>query len=67
MESNDMDIEIDPCPFCGGTETEEVMNDNEAAIECLACFAHGPWVDSILEDPIEAWNSRGDFKSEYND
>ena len=47
-----------PCPFCGYRDTEEVMNDDLRAIECLRCHAHGPWVDGVLEDPLEAWNSR---------
>ena len=50
--------EILPCPFCGCRETEEVMNDSEVSLECLHCHAHGPWVSEVMEDPIEAWNSR---------
>ncbi len=53
------DIEkILPCPFCGGRETETVMNDGDVSLECLHCHAHGPWVDEALECPAEAWNSR---------
>ena len=49
--------DILPCPFCGCTETEEVMNDGEVALECLHCHATGPYVDDH-ECPTEAWNSR---------
>ena len=50
--------EILPCPFCGCTATEEVMNDAKHSLECLHCHAQGPYVDPVLEDPTEAWNSR---------
>ncbi len=52
-----------PCPFCGCKDKEEVMNDGESSLECLHCHAHGPWVDAVLDDPIEAWNSRYPAKS----
>lgn len=47
-----------PCPFCGYNSKEEVMNDGERSLECLHCHAQGPYVDPVLEDPIEAWNTR---------
>ncbi len=47
-----------PCAFCGGTKTEEVMNDSLRSLECLNCHAQGPYVEDVLECPIEAWNSR---------
>lgn len=47
-----------PCPFCGGTKLEEVMNDADRSMECLNCHATGPYVDPFVESATEAWNSR---------
>lgn len=47
-----------PCPFCGGTKLEEVMNDADRSMECLNCHATGPYVDEVMGCPIEMWNSR---------
>lgn len=53
-----MSLEALPCAFCGYDNTETVMNDADVALECLNCHATGPYVDSVIECPIEAWNSR---------
>jgi Lar family restriction alleviation protein len=61
MPGLDLDVlyeKILPCPFCGCSDTEEVMNDGARSLECLHCHATGPYVDPVLEDVIEAWNSR---------
>jgi Lar family restriction alleviation protein len=57
-----MDEEILPCPFCGCENVEEVMNDSLRSLECLDCHAQGPWVEDVLECPVEAWNSRTSVK-----
>jgi len=69
-ELNDMEIEISPCPFCGGPG--ELLSDEqdrdyhvvcvnwEPAVSChmiRQCAIEGPWRPS-KEEAIKLWNTR---------
>jgi hypothetical protein len=69
MKMEELDnFELDPCPFCGGTEivtkTEHIAEDNTwmAYCECQHCAARGSnysHVDSeeeAIEDAEENWH-----------
>lgn len=61
-------IKTKPCPFCGGTDLEQVTYGNKdregwlTALACAECGANGPTV--YIKDPKQAqevfikWNER---------
>lgn len=53
--------DLQPCPFCGGTDLEDYGPDYPQAawVTCRTCHATGPQVVSRAgADPRAAWNNR---------
>ena len=60
-----------PCPFCGGLEISQEYDRNAFTLffECGDCFARGPAISTLSNDPRDAqarilaakdqWNKRG--------
>lgn len=51
------DIELAPCPFCGGEAQTDFIEGESYLIECYACRAETGIKDSE-DEAIEAWNRR---------
>ena len=60
-----MDIELKPCPFCGGkgdcNNTGQMDTNGKGVwwVECLSCGANIEGKENTQEAAIEAWNRRG--------
>ena len=53
------DIELKPCPFCGGSKhirIEEPTRSSAAWVVCEGCWAEGP-VGQTKERAAERWNA----------
>ncbi len=52
-----MNIELKPCPFCGGEAILAETTGDEVLVECCNCYAH-TGIYAYEQEAIEAWNSR---------
>lgn len=58
-----MEVELKPCPFCGGT-TLLMNKGSNCWITCNDCKAEGPYEIGQTEDEaITAWNRRATYRS----
>lgn len=61
-----MTHEIKPCPFCGGQPVikspnkrpEVVCKKCDIRFKAEPCSLHGSYVDELLKESIEIWNTR---------
>lgn len=64
MTTDDANVELLPCPFCGGDATTwcDSAGDRGAdrmTVMCVDCEAEAPYVDTSVEGKaIAAWNRR---------
>lgn len=63
-------MKIDPCPFCGNTNFEELDDEDNIGLEYISCNenecdATGPHAED-LEDAILKWNERADSEPYLN-
>ena len=62
MSKRDSEVELKPCPFCGGNSVYLNSNTWSSYVMCDYCDADGP-VQESDDQAISAWNSRtGDTK-----
>lgn len=51
------EINLLPCPFCGGQPAFEIYEGDEYQVKCPYCFA-ATWIEESKEEAAEEWNRR---------
>ena len=53
------DVEIAPCPFCGGTFQTSYEFEDGVRVQCIECGSEGS-TGTDLEEAVHYWNKRSE-------